>query len=96
MSNGYLCFYHIFTRVIEVVRDDWGERQGSLQIRMRGFPRQELQANPNNNPSLAGTPQKAAHCLGFENSTVDEGGFGDSAVASHETVDLGGYKSLER
>lgn len=59
------------------------------------------ECNPNNNPSLAGTPQKAAHCLGahclgFENSTVDEGGFGDLAVASHETVDLGGYKSLER
>lgn len=52
--------------------------------------------NPNNNPSLARTTQKAAHCLGFENSPVDEGSFGDSAIASHETVDLVGYKSLER
>lgn len=31
--------------------------------------------SPNNTPSLVRTPQKAAHCLGFENSTVDEGGF---------------------
>lgn len=52
--------------------------------------------NPNNNPSLAGTPQKAGHCLGFENRTVDEGCFDDSAVASHEVVDLVGYKSLGR
>lgn len=51
--------------------------------------------NPNNNPALAGTPQKAAHCFGFENSTVDEGSFGDLAVASHEAIDLVGYKSLE-
>jgi hypothetical protein len=42
--------------------------------------------------SLAGTAQNAAHRVGFENSMVDEGGFGDLEVASHEAVDLAGNK----
>lgn len=48
----------------------------------------------NHSLSLAGTSHKAARYLGFENGTLE--GFDDSAVASHETVDLAGHKSLEK